>query len=338
MADATRWVSEQEVVSLLGLGAAVSALRRGFAAEGAGTAKALEKTLLSFDGHSTLHALGAAFSEDHVVGTKSWAHTPGGADPALLLFDTRTGNLRAVVEAFALGQLRTAGTAALATDLLARADATRMALIGTGKQALAQVAAVAHVRPITEVLVHSRDATRRSEFALRITDELGIACRPVATTGEAVDGADIVTLVTRATEPVLTSGMIEAGVHVNAVGAIDLARREFEPEILARCASVVTDSLPQARNFSSELRAFYGSDEAAWDAVRPLGAVVLAENFRARDSSAVTLFKGMGSGVEDVALGVAILAGLGEQGSAISVHRGGRARIDLVGTSSINRP
>jgi gentisate 1,2-dioxygenase len=79
------------------------------------------------------------------VATKTWAHTPGGADPCLLLFDEDTGELRAVIEAFVLGQLRTAGTVALATDLLARPDARRLAVIGPGKQALAQAAAVLQI-------------------------------------------------------------------------------------------------------------------------------------------------------------------------------------------------
>ena len=336
MVGATQWVSEDEVVSALSLGDAIEALTGGFAAEGAGRAAALEKTMLSFDGHSTLHALGAAFTDEQLVGTKTWAHTKGGADPALLLFDTQTGALRAVVEAFALGQLRTAGTAALATDLLANADASRMAIIGTGKQSMAQVAAVAHVRRIDEVRAYSRDPDRRADFARRVADELGIPCRPSASTEEAVDGAQVVTLVTRATVPVLTEQMLAPGVHINAVGAIDLARREFEPAILARCASVVTDSLPQARSLSSELREFYGPDPAAWEAVRPLGEVVLAGR-TPREPEHITLFKGMGSGVEDVALGAAILSRLGPQ-ETVTIQRLGRARVDLVGSSSTTHP
>jgi ornithine cyclodeaminase len=336
MASATQWVSEEDVVSALSLGDAVEALTGGFAAEGAGRAAALEKTMLSFDGHSTLHALGAAFSDEQLVGTKTWAHTAGGADPALLLFDTRTGALRAVIEAFALGQLRTAGTAALATNLLAKTDASRMAVIGTGKQSMAQVAAVAHVRSIEEVRAYSRDPTRCAAFARRVAEELRIPCRTSASTEEAVDGAHIVTLVTRATEPVLSVQMLAPGVHINAVGAIDLARREFEPAILAHCASVVTDSLPQVRKLSSEFREFYGTDPAAWEVVRSLGEVVLAEP-ASREPSHITLFKGMGSGVEDVALGAAILARL-DSHDTVEIRRRGRAKVDLVGSSSMNQP
>lgn len=332
MVGETRWITEQDVVAALDLAGAIAALRDGFGAEGSGSAVAMEKTMLGFDapggGHGTLHALGASFPGDGLVGTKTWAHTPGGADPALLLFDAASGGLRAVIEAFALGQLRTAGTAALATDLLARPDATRLGVIGTGKQALAQVAAVVHVRPIDAIRVFSRDADRRRAFAARVTDELGVGCVAADSAAGAVEDADVVTLVTRATAPVYTAPMVEPGVHVNAVGAIDLQRQEFEPSLLGDCAAVVTDSLPQAQNLSSEFRRHYGSDPAGWTAVRTLGDVV-ANGPGDRDPRAVTLFKGMGSGLEDLALGVAILERVASEEPHANIHRRGRASIQL---------
>ncbi|MGH9108506.1 MAG: ornithine cyclodeaminase family protein, partial [Acidimicrobiales bacterium] len=189
-----------------------------------------------------------------------------------------------------------------------------------------QVAAVAQVRSLRQVRAFSPTAERRQAFARRVTEELGIECRPVASAGEAVAGADVLTLVTRATEPVLTEPMVEPGVHVNAVGAIDLARREFEPGILRRCATVATDSLAQVRNLSSEFRRFFGDDVRAWARVRELGELVVQGDGR-RDPSSITMFKGMGSGVEDLALGVAVLERLGSSPPAI--ERGGRAKLRL---------
>ncbi|HWG64918.1 MAG TPA: hypothetical protein VG253_24800 [Streptosporangiaceae bacterium] len=334
MAGTTRWLSEHDVVAALDLPAAIDAVRQGFAQEGAGRAHAMEKTMLGFDGHSTLHALGAAFPHGQLVGTKTWAHTPGGADPALILFDSATGTLRAVIEAFALGQLRTAGTAALATDLLARPDATRFAIIGTGKQAMAQAAAVAAVRPIEAIRAYSRDAVRCAAFSDRVAEELGVPCQAARSAAEAVAGADIVTLVTRATSPVLTDALVTSGMHINAVGAIDLQRREFEPAILRRCALVVTDSRPQVRNLSSEFREHYGPEEGSWPAVRTLGEV-LNEAHPERDPLAVTLFKGMGSGLADVALGAAVMARAGSREPAVNIQRQGRGSIDLAGRTSV---
>lgn len=321
MPDPTLWISEVDVVSVLDLPGAIAVLAAGFAAESAGQAVPLEKTMASFAGHGTLHALGAAAG--NLAGAKVWAHTPGGADPVLLLFDASTGRIVAAIEAFALGQLRTAGTAGLATDRLARPDARCLAIIGTGKQALPQVAAVAAVRPIRQVRAFSPDAERREAFAWRVSEQLGLPCTAAASAAEAADGADIVTLVTRATEPVLTTAMVRPGMHVNAVGAIDLARREFEPTILER-ATVVTDSLSQARNLSAELRDFFGAEAGRWQRLRALGDVVRDGSGR-RVPDEVTLFKGMGSGVADLAIGRAVLARVSEAGGGIPVERRGRA-------------
>lgn len=346
--DPTYWVSEHDVVSVLDLADAVDALRAGFAQEGRHRAAELEKTMLGYGDHATLHALGAALTGVDLAGAKTWTHTPGGADPVLCMFDTASGHLVACIEAFALGQLRTAGTAALATDLLAPPGASVLAVIGTGKQALPQVAAVAQARPLTEVRAYSRSSEHRESFATKVAETFGVRCRTTTSAEEAVDGANVVTLVTRATSPILTAAMVTPGMHVNAVGAIDLERREFEPAILSRCAAVVTDSLAQAGRLSSELREYFGvpsedgGDASPWQRVRALGDVV-AGGTVTREPEDVTLFKGMGSGIEDVALGVAVLRRLGigpgpehsEVGSArgassvTAVTRNGRAEVPL---------
>jgi ornithine cyclodeaminase/alanine dehydrogenase-like protein (mu-crystallin family) len=116
--------------------------------------------------------------------------------------------------------------------------------------------------------------------------------------------------------------------HINAIGAIDLERREFEPSILGRCAAVVTDSATDVRLRSSEFRDYFGTDEERWRAVLRLSHLV-AVGPRERDPAEVTLFKGMGSGVEDVALGAAVLAAAGRQEPGVIISRTGRARIEL---------
>ncbi len=335
--EATLWISEADVTSALSLEDAIAALADGFGEEGRGRAIPMEKTMISFGDHGTLHALGAVLEDEQLVGTKTWAHTPGGADPVLLVFDANNGSLVAVVEAFALGQLRTAGTAALATDRLARANAARLGIIGTGKQAVAQVAAVCAVRPIAEVRAYSRDAERRAGFASSVEVELGVECRAVTSAQAAVEGADVVTLITRATEPVLSAAMVEPGVHINAVGAIDLQRREFEPSLLGGCSLVVTDSIAQVKNLSSEFREFYGGDARHWAAVRSLGEVVDHGMTRSGPED-VTLFKGMGSGLEDIALGREVLRRLRDRQGNVKVERRGRAKPALTGvTTSTSR-
>src|SRR5438105_165769 len=135
------WITEADVVEMMDLREAIDALEQGLLAEARNEAQNMVKTHAEWGGGATLHAIGAIFPQAGFVGTKTWAHTPGGATPLLVLLDATTGALKAIIEAFALGQMRTAAASGVATRWLARKDATEFAMIGTGKQALTQVAA-----------------------------------------------------------------------------------------------------------------------------------------------------------------------------------------------------
>jgi alanine dehydrogenase len=285
------WVSEGEVVERLDLPNAIEAIERALAREAAGTAKTMMKTHLAWgDGH-TLHAIGGL--DGDLVGTKTWAHTAGGATPLLILWDSETGERRAVIEAFALGQLRTAAMSGLATRMLADPTTAIGAVIGTGKQALPQVSALVSVLPITSIRVYGRDKERRKAMATRVEGELRIATVVSDSVAEAVDGAGVITTATRATEPFLAGSMVASGTHVNAIGAITPERAELFADLVDR-SFVATDSVEQARALAREVD---GRE------LRALSSLVGSP----RPAADVTLFKAMGIGLADVALGRAIL-------------------------------
>ena len=308
------WLSEAEVVAVAGLAEAIEAVEGGFRAEAEGRAQNLVKTQLSWEGGS-LHAVGAALEPAGLAGAKTWLHAHGGADPLLLLFGMDDGRLRAVIEAFALGQLRTAAVSAVATRHLAAPAASVLAICGTGAQALPQVAAVAAVRPLRRVRVYGRDPRRRQALVHRIQAELGLPAEGHSDVSAAVSGAEVVTLATRATAPFLAASMPAPGAHVNAMGAITLERAEFQPELLDRCGVVAVDSVAQARALSRELRERFGDREAAWARVLPLSRLVADAARRPADAD-LTLCKALGVGLADVALGAhvyreALARGLG---------------------------
>jgi ornithine cyclodeaminase len=285
------WITEAEVQARLTLPRAIDAIEAALAREAAGDAATMVKTHLAWgDGH-TLHAIGGV--DGDLVGTKTWAHTAGGASPLLILWDSETGERRAIIEAFALGQLRTAAMSGVATRLLADPSTAVAAVIGTGKQALPQVQALATVLPITSVRVHSRDPDHRAAMVARVEAAVGIEAIATDSVAAAVDGAGVVTTVTRATVPFLDASMVAGGTHVNAVGAITPERAELCPDLVDRCL-IVTDSVEQARRLASEVE---GRD------LVPLSSLV----GRPRPAADVTLFKAMGIGLADVALGRAIL-------------------------------
>lgn len=300
------WISEADVVGLMALPEAIDALRDGLREEASGRAINMVKTHAIWAGESTLHAIGAVFEGMGTVGTKTWAHTEGGTMPLLILFDARNGAVQAIIEAFALGQMRTGGISGLATDVLARADAVRMAMIGAGKQSLTQVAAVAAVRPLKRVTVWSPTAAHREALAAKVEKLLSIEAVATTTIEEALDAADIVTLATRARTPFLAAEHLPRGVHINAVGAITPERAEFAPSLLSRVTTVAADSVPQVRRLSREFMDAFGTDEAAWQRVKPLSTLI-ADGARRPADADLTLFKAMGMGISDLSLGIAIL-------------------------------
>ena len=323
------WITEAEVAAMLDMGGAIAALERGLAAEASGDAVSMVKTHVTFGHGDTLHAIGATMLAEGVVGTKTWAHTEGGANPLLILFGADDGQLIAVIEAFALGQLRTAAISGLATQWLAAPDAREMALVGSGKQALAQVAAVAAVRKLRRVRVASRHAENAAVFAKRAGTELNLEFEPAASIADAVRDAEVVTLVTRATAPFLESGMVARGAHINAVGAVVPERAEFEPSILRRCAVVAADTVAGVRSLSREFIEFYGREGHSWESVLPLSRVIAAGKGRPAGAD-LTLFKAMGMGISDLSVGVEVLRRARQRGAGRPLAPTVRTRPRLV--------
>jgi ornithine cyclodeaminase len=299
------WISEQDVVEVISLPEAIPALEAGLALEAAGAARNMEKTHQIWGGHHTLHAIGAVVEGAHAVGTKTWAHTAGGATPLVTLWNSDTGKLEAIIEAFALGQMRTGGISGVATGRMAKADADDLAIIGTGKQAMTQVVAVAAVRPLKRIRVFSPTPENRRAFLARL-EKLFPAASLVdaASVEEAVKDAPIITLVTRARTPVLTASMIARGAHLNAVGAITPEREEFTQDVFGRVSAIAVDMVESVKSLSAEFQKRFGNGD--WSAVRPLSELVAAKTERAKDAD-ITLFKAMGMGLSDLALGIEIL-------------------------------
>lgn len=300
------WIGDQEAADLLSLGDAIDVLDATYRLQGRGEAATMGRAHVR-DGETILHAVGGAIGGQRIAGTKSWVYSPGGAQPLLALFSLADGRMLGLVEAFALGQRRTAATSGLATRVLAREDARTLALLGTGKQAFAQAQAVASVRPIERVRLFGRDPGRRADLAARLRATLEVEVSEHATTSEAVASADVVTAITRSAEPVLAGADLAEGMHVNAVGAIVPVRRELDERAVGRADLVVVDSVAQARDDAGELRAAAEAGVLDWTNVQGLDAVVDETPAGLRRPTDITLFKALGVGLSDVALGAEVL-------------------------------
>lgn len=303
--------TDADVSAAVSIRDAIDALRRAFLAAHDGGALTVPKTVLQWsdaDGVSSAHALGAVDVVAQRLAFKYWVHTPRGAAAMLTLFDLRRGAACAAMEAGGLGMLRTSGAAALATDALAAADADRLAILGTGRQSLHQVRAVAEVRRLGEVRVWSRTRSHAEDFARHVTADLGLSATVHSTVREAVRDVPIVTAITRAREPFVELADLAQGVHLNALGAILPGAREIFPEVVEAADLIVVDDRENARTASSELR----ESAIDVDGLPTLGEVLSRRPDRA-PSTRLTMFKALGSGVGDLAIASAAFDRIGHR-------------------------
>jgi ornithine cyclodeaminase len=221
--------------------------------------------------------------------------------------------LRAVAEAFALGQMRTGAITGVATKWLAARGADDMAVIGSGKQAVTQVAAVHAAVTLKRLRVFSPTKAHREAFAARMAAEFGFEAVAADSVESCVKDAPIVTCATLATKPFLASAMLARGAHVNAIGAIVPARIEFAADIFPRCAVVAVDNLPTVQKLSQEFIKYFGANIEPWDRVTPLSQVVAAGQGRPPGAD-LTLFKAMGMGISDLAMGAELLTRAAQRG------------------------
>jgi ornithine cyclodeaminase len=299
------WITEGEVVELVDLEEAIEALERGLAMEGAGQAKNVAKALGTWGDGSSMHSLGSMFPETGFAGFKNWVNTKRGATAIFSLFNANNGALLAMIEAGALGQLRTSAIAGVATRWLAREEAGDMALIGTGHQSMTQIASVAAVRTLRRLRVFSPTADKRHDFVARAQALFAFPVEEATDLAAAVDGADIVTLVTRAKEPFLSAKHLARGTHLNAVGAILPANAEFTDDVFSRASSIAVDHLPNVQQASREFIEHYGKPGDAWAPVKLLSQVIAGGAKRPTDAD-VTIFKAMGMGISDLSLAVRV--------------------------------
>lgn len=303
------WISEADVCELMDIGDAIRAVEAGLRAEAGGAATNMQKTHVAWES-GTLHAIGAV--SGGFAGTKTWAHTSGGATPLLVVYDSATGALKAVIEALALGQIRTGAVSGVATRLLAAEDAEEMAIFGTGRQALPQVAAVAAVRPIKHVRVWGRKPEHASDVAARIERVLEIRADVAPNVAAAAHSAHIITTATRSREPYLTAAMVAPETHINAVGAIVPTGAEISADLVRRCGRIVADSIPQARKLARELIEVFGENESAWAQLQPLSSALTTAGEPALRQT--TMLKSLGMGIADLAIGTELLRLATERG------------------------
>ena len=267
--------------------------------------------------HGLLHVMSASLPTLGLAGLKSYTSIEGRTTFHVLLYSGEDGRLLAVIESNLLGQMRTGAASGIATKYMARANASRVGIFGTGFQARSQLVAVLAVRPVETILAYGRNQARCEQFCREMTETLGIRVMPASSPEQAAKEVDIVITATTSKEPVFKGEWLAAGTHINAVGSNHPRRREIDVETVSRSACVVVDSIEQSMIEAGDLLSAAEADAFYWEDARELGLVVIGDFPGREDDREITLFKSTGVAFEDVAFAgriyrAAVKAGLGE--------------------------
>ncbi len=317
MSEHVKYLTEADIVSVVSPADAVDALRKMLLEKASGEAQNVPKSLGAWTG-GAMHSLGSVMHGAGFAGFKTWVRTDKGGGSIFTLFNAETGKLLALLEARALGLLRTSAITGVATDLLAPQDAKIGCIIGTGDQASMQLRAMSAVRTFSEVRVFSPTPERRASFCERQSQRYEFPLIPCESAEAAMDGADIVTTITRASEPFIHADMLSTCKLFVAVGAILPKRAEFHQDVFDKASRLVVDDLENARRGSREFREKFGDDLAGWKGVETLDKIV-AHAGQPPEGDGLTLFKGMGMGLSDLAVASLVCRRAHETDTGLSI-------------------
>jgi alanine dehydrogenase len=226
----------------------------------------------------------------------------------IVVFDQQDGRPVALLDGTAITSMRTAAGSALATRLLARDDATTLAVLGTGEQARSHVQAVTRVRPFAEVRIAGRDP----EKARRLAEELGVVA--AASFAEACAGADVVCATTHATDPVVRRELLDPGTHVTSVG-YNVHGREVDE-------ATVADALVAVESRATALAAPPAGATEITDERQihaEIGELVTGAVPGRTSPDGITLYKSVGVAVQDAAAAALVLAAARERGAGTEI-------------------
>lgn len=291
---------EHHVTQLLDINTAIEAVEEVLRdqAEGAATNRPRYRVAMPA---SQLHVMAAGDRRLGVYGLKAYTASRKGARFLVLLYDSASGDMLAMIEADRLGQMRTGAASGVATKYMARKDADAVGIYGTGWQAESQLMAVCAVREVKTIKAYSRNQEHREAFARKMTALLRCDVEPANSPEEAARGCSIIVTATTAREPVLKGEWIEPGAHINAAGSNFLLKAEVDVETVRRARVIAVDSIEQSRIESGDLMPAIERGVISWESVTELGRIVAGRDSGRTSDDDVTLFKSNGIALEDIA-------------------------------------
>ena len=227
----------------------------------------------------------------------------------IMIYDEKGGELLCMMDAAYLTGARTGATTGIATRYQARENSKTVGIIGSGLEARTNFEAVCAVRNIESAAVFSPNPKNRERYASEVSDRTGVAIHAATSAEEAVRGTDIVVVATNTTghnDSIAYYGeWMEKGQHVNSIGATGGHLREIDPQAFANADRILMDTYVGVKEESGD--SFAAIEAGTWDDGKIIELPQVLDGMAARDSELQkTLFKSVGSAVQDVMAGFAV--------------------------------
>lgn len=224
------------------------------------------------------------------------------------LYSAETGELIALIEANYLTAVKTGASAAIATELMARKDASHLGVIGSGVQAFTQVLSIQEIRQLTELRVYDRSPERVEAFVEKI---MGVRNNPYkiikcASANDCVRASDIISTCTTSLAPVFDAEALRPGTHLNAIGSFTPFMQEVDENTVMRASRVVTEHVSGLWEAAGDILIPFNKGLITKEKVTGSVGEMLVGKIPARESDAeITMYESVGSCVLDVAIAIA---------------------------------
>lgn len=298
-----RYLSSDDVRGLATPVEFVDAVRDAYRQRGGGAPAKPRTVLTRSDPGGMLTAYTALLPEQGTMGGYMYSAGFGSSDSWFVtpLFDAERGELLALIDGAWMNPFKTGATGAVAVDALARPDASRVALFGSGPQAAGQLQTTATVRDLDHVKVFSPTPEHRRSFADEFDETLAAKVEAVDSPPVALERADIVITATTSQTPVFDGEDLEPGAHVTAMGQYHPKRREVDARTVAR-STYVPDLRERIEQDAGAYLLAVAEGAIAEDHVHAeLGEVIAGFAPGRPSEAAITLFDSGGTGIETVA-------------------------------------
>ncbi|MBD3223420.1 MAG: hypothetical protein GF313_01720 [Caldithrix sp.] len=302
-----KFIKRSEMARHFTMAEAIDSMSRAFASLSAGDCYVPKRYIINTRDQSLTFLLKPAFIDDHdksgikILTQKNWNSIPGMPTilGIVLLIDNVTGEILSIMDGEFITALRTGAASGLATKLLSREDSHKAALFGGGRQGRTQVEAIDAVRKLDKIWIFDKSRQQAETFIKEMKDKIS-APMQIADDPSILKEVDIVCTATNSDRPLFYKKHIRKGTHINAVGSFKPDMQELDPQLI-RASRIYLDDRENVLNESGDfIRAIKDTRMNNPNIIGEIGECVLKSIPRRTSANDITLFKSVGSAIQDL--------------------------------------